>query len=453
MKKLLLILLIFTLILPASAWAGCDLIIPKVPQYYVLTASTKPMSLADCYAHSLVQSELIAVDAWRIVETEGRFLQALAIALPHISFISVDSQHAPDKNQIIAPVSGAAITTTQLNPNRDSVRRFNMTQTLFNGFKAFAAMKGAKLEKSQRLAEKLRAEQLLLVDVANAFYLVVEKREDLKTLERIRSAYVSRIKELKDREQLGRSRPSEVVNAKTSLYSVMAEIEVAANQELVARQILEFLTGVPVGELTDSDIVPNKLDPASYYLNRSLSRPDVVAARDAWGVSKRQLEIVQSDFLPEATFEGNYYTERTDVNKGINWDIMLKVTVPIFEGTDTLGREKEARAQMKESELLYRRSLRSAPQDVSDAYASLNTAIAIQQTLKKAYSTAKLNYYLQRRDYSLSLVSNLDVLDSIRTLHDSERNYIHSIYEAKRLYWQLLVACGETLSEHIDDTL
>jgi outer membrane protein len=452
MKKSLLLILIITLMCPASVWARSDVITPKVPQYYKVTAQTKPMSLADCYAHSLVQSELVAIDSWRIVEAEGRFLQALAIALPHISFISTDTQEDPPKNGIIAAASAAAVSTSQLNPNKDSIRRFNVTQTLFNGFKAIAAMKGSKLEKNQRIAEKIRGEQLLLVDVANAFYLVVEKREDIKTLIGIRYALQSRIKELRDREQLGRSRPSEVVNAKTSLYSVEAELEVSRNQEVVARQLLEFLTGVPVGRLIDTNVVPDKLDPETYYLNKSLGRPDVVATRDGWEVSKRKLEIIDSDFLPEAHFEGNWYTQRTDVQKGIDWDVMLKVTVPIFEGTDTLGRDKEARAQVKESELLYKRSLRTAPQDVSQAYTSLNTAISIQHTLKKAYSTAKLNYYLQRKDYSLSLVSNLDVLDSIKTLHDSERDYIHSIYEAKRLFWQLLVACGETLSEHINDT-
>lgn len=423
------------------------------PGDYKIAIKPFPMSLSDCYAHSLVQSEFIAIDSWKIVEAEGRFLQALAIALPHVSFISSDMQNDPQKNRIIAPTSAAAISESQLNPNRDSLRRFNVTQTLFNGFKAFAAMKGSKCEKNQRLAEKMRAEQLLLVDVANAFYLVTEKREDLRALGGIRNALLSRIKELREREELGRSRPSEVVNAKTSLYGVEAEIEVSKNQELVARQLLEFLTGVPVGELIDSDVVPNKLDAESYYLNKSLGRPDVIAAKNGWEVSKREVEIIDSDFLPEATFEGNYYTQRTDVSKGINWDIMLKVTVPIFEGTDTLGRDKEARAKAKESELLYKRSLRAAPLDVSQAYTSLDTAISIQHTLKKAFSMAKLNYHLQRRDYDLSLVNNLDVLDSIKTLHDSERSYVHSIYEAKRLYWQLLVACGETLSEHIDDTL
>jgi outer membrane protein len=439
MKKLsLVIILVLTLMWPQGLSAE------------VKTMRTPPpMSLSDCYALSLKQSELIAVDYQRIVETEGRFLQALAIVLPHASFISTDSQEEPQKGGAPASTSGV-LTSSSLNPSKDSVRYFHVRQTLFNGFKAFAAIKGSKLEKDQRINERIRAEQLLLIDVANSFYLLEEKREDIKALTGIKYTLGRRIKELRDRENLGRSRPSEVVNAKTGLYSVEAELELARSQEVVARQVLEFLTGVPVGRLIDPPLgSPENIKPESYYLAKSLTRSDVIAAQKDWEVYNKKRQIIDSDFLPEVTFEGNWYTQRTTVSKGVDWDIMLKIDVPIFEGTDTLGRSKEARAQAKAKELLYQRAKRAAPQDVRDAYVKLDSAIAVRKALRKAYSTAKLNYHLQEKDYNLSLVSNLDVLDAIKTLHNSEREFIHSLYEAKRLYWQLQVACGETLLENI----
>jgi outer membrane protein TolC len=81
----------------------------------------------------------------------------------------------------------------------------------------------------------------------------------------------------------------------------------------------------------------------------------------------------------------------------------------------------------------------------------LKTAIAVCEALRKAYTTAKLNYHLQRKDYKRNLVNNLDVLASIQTLQDSERNYIHAFYEAKRQYWQLRVAVGQSGTETLDD--
>jgi outer membrane protein TolC len=103
--------------------------------------------------------------------------------------------------------------------------------------------------------------------------------------------------------------------------------------------------------------------------------------------------------------------------------------------------------------LRYIRLKRLAPYDIKDSYVRCDTALAVHENLKKAFYTAKVNYYLQRRDYTRSLVSNLDVLAAIQTLQDSQRNYIRAIYEAKRLYWQLRVSVGEGIEEALNDTV
>jgi outer membrane protein TolC len=65
--------------------------------------------------------------------------------------------------------------------------------------------------------------------------------------------------------------------------------------------------------------------------------------------------------------------------------------------------------------------------------------------------SARMNYKLQKSDYKLNLVSNLDVLQAIQTAQDSKRALIHSVYDTKRLYWQLCAAVGEATMERLDD--
>ncbi|MFA5147075.1 MAG: TolC family protein [Candidatus Omnitrophota bacterium] len=404
----------------------------------------EPLTLSECYDLALKQSELIAINADLIKETEAHFLQALSIMLPHVSFISTDSQEQEPEDK--------GTTFSTLKPTKSSSRRLNVTETLFSGFKAFAAMKGSGYEKEQRTKEKERAEQLLMVDVANAFYLLMEEREDIKALLNIKKALINRIIELRKREDLGRSRPSEVVNAKTQLYSVDATIDVVKSQEIVARQLLEFLVGRSVGRVADPYDIPSSLMPEEYYVARYIVRPDVEAARYAWQYAEKAADVVDSDFLPTVSVEGNYYTQRTAFNKGTDWDVMLTLDVPIFEGTEVLGRSKEAALKAHESSLEFARLKRKTPYDIKDAYVKLKTAMTVHDTLRKAFATAKLNYYLQRKDYERSLVNNLDVLTAIQTLEDAQRNYIHALYEAKRLYWQLLVAAGENIKEGPHDT-
>lgn len=412
---------------------------------------SKPLSLADCYALALKQSEIIAINADMIKIADARFLQALSIMLPHVSFISVDMQEEAAPPPAVSSASTSAEFQSQ-EPTRSSERRFNVRQTLFNGFKAFAAIKGSKFEKNQRIDEKIRAEQLLLVDVANAFYLLIEERDDIKALERIQYALVSRVKELHGRMELGKSRPSEMVNAKAQLYTVEATLRVVRNQEVLARQLLEFLIGQEVHNIIDAYEVPDILMPEECYVAKSDLRPDVLAAKYAALLSKQESKMVDSDFLPVASLEANGYTQRTGFNKGVDWDVTLRVDVPIFDGAQTLGRSKEFALKADQSDLEFRRIRRKAPYDIRDAYTRLETAIDVQESLRKAYTVGKLNYHLQRRDYGRSLVNNLDVLTSIQTLQDAQRNYIHALYEAKRLYWQLRVSVGEGMKETLSDT-
>ncbi|MFH0763521.1 MAG: TolC family protein [Candidatus Omnitrophota bacterium] len=403
-----------------------------------------PLTLSDCYKMALRQSEKIAIDADEIKIAEARFLQALSIMLPHISFVSADIQQARPDGAVTA-ISGAAVSTT-----KDSQRQFTITQTLFNGFKAFAGIKGSKFEREQFINQKIRAEQLLLVDVASSFYLLIEKREDLKALQKIRVALLNRITELRQRERLGRSRPSEVVNAKAQLFGVDSDIELTKNQEVVARQLLEFLVGGSVYSINDRYDMPSDLQPINYYVAKSDQRPDVKATKFGWEVARKQAQIVNSDFLPSVDVTANYYTQRTGFDKGVDWDVTLNVNVPIFDGGLTIGRSNEAIAKAHQQELTYKRTRRLAPYDIRDSYVRLGTAIKVYKLLEKEYKTAKLNYHLQKKDYLLSLVNNLDVLAAIQTLQNAQRDFIRAMYGAKRQYWQLRVAVGESMRDTLE---
>lgn len=425
--------------LPAAAeQAVSKSVLEETPDRVLLT-------LPECYDLALVQSEIIAIDADRIMETEARFLKALSPIVPHLSFISADMQEANPND--------AGSTLSTLKPRQSSQRRFVVQQTLFDGFKAFATMRQSRLEKDQRIKEKERAEQLLLVDVVNAFYLLIEKKEDIKALLRIRTALNDRIVELRKREDLGRSRPSEVVNAKAQLYNVEANLELVKNQQVLARQLLEFLVGTNVDDVIDTYGIPASLMPENYYTSKYVARPDVAAAEKAWYAAEKDVDIANGDFLPSVSVGGNYYVQRTGFNKGTDWDVTLTVTVPIFEGTEVLGEVQEAELKAHERKLEFMRVKRKAPYDIKDAYVGLTTALAVHDALRKAYSTAKLNYHLQKTDYERSLVNNLDVLASIQTLQNADRDYIHALYEAKRRYWALRVAVGESITESLYDTL
>jgi outer membrane protein len=394
-------------------------------------ANSGALTLFDCYQLALKQSETIAIKGYLIKEADAHFLQAMSVLLPHLSFVSTNDW---------SDRSNLATTTGEVNGLE---QKFTYKQTLFSGFKAMAGIRGSGFEKEQRQKEKKRAEDLLLLDVANSFYLLLEQKEDMASLEKIRRSLIERIKDLREREKLGRSRKSEVVNTETQLYNVNAEIELTNRRLILARQLLEFLTGVTIHEITEKNDELPALDTEAAYTALVDSRPDVEASAKALEVAKQEKVVAQSDLLPTVSTESNYYTKRPDALDGIKWDALLKVSIPIFEGTEVYGAVQEAALKASEAQMQFRHTKRQAFLDIRDAYANIQTAIPITIAYKKALRAAQMNYALQKTDYQLSLVNNLDVLAAIKTLEDTRRNFIQAFYEMKRFYWQLRVAVGQ----------
>lgn len=417
------IIILFIMLVPKAAFSA-DIGQPA-PNSSVLT-------LVQCYNLALKQSEKIAINSELIKEAQARFSQAMGTLMPHIYFNSQNDWKDTLDSGDSSVASGGGLE-----------QKFTFQQTLFKGFSEFAAMKGSKFEQAQRINEKLRAEQLLLLDVTNSFYLLLELKDDLKSLQSIKQALTSRIRDLMEREKIGRSRRSEVVSTESELYSVNADIELVKSRVILARQLLEFLTGVTITEIIDLEGDLPVLDSEESYLATSGVRPDVLANENAWEVSKQNKKVAVSGLLPEVTVEGNIYTHRIQALEGSSWDAALKVSIPIFEGTEVYGLIQEAAIKATEAELEYRHTRRKTYADIRDAYVRIQTAIPRTLAFKKALMASEMNYSLQKSDYKLNLVNNLDVLAAIRTLENTRRNFINSYYTTKRSYWQLQVAVGQ----------
>jgi len=307
-------------------------------------------------------------------------------------------------------------------------------------------MRASRFEKEQRTHEKARAEQILFLDVANAFYLLLEQQKDLNALRMTQRALVERIRELKGREKLGRSRPSEVASAKAKLSRIEAEIQLVHSRKVTAKQLLEFLTGLErIEAVADSEPEHMKFDSEGTYLGRADGRADVRAAQEAIHVAEKQVTIARAGYFPKLALEGNYYVEREGAAEGVDWDAAFTVDLPIFEGGQTRGAVKEASARERQAKLRLQEARRTASLDIRDVYARLQAAIARQTALEKALRATEEDYTLQVEDYRLSLVNNLDVLETLEDLQDARRDLIRAQYETKRLYWELKTAIGETL--------
>jgi outer membrane protein len=400
----------------------------------VLAADDKALlTLEECYTLALRRSEVIAIQEEYIRETQGRFLQALSGVLPSASFVSSDRRQDG---------TGATAFTLRDVPER----RFTFNQPLFSGFKEFAAMAGSRAERRQRDHEKRRAEQLLLGDVVEAFYLLREQRETLGVLEQTRATLLERLEELEERVRLGRSRPSEPASLEAELRRTEALMEEVRSRETAARQLLEFLTGLDaIDGLRDPEPMPPAPVPEAAYVERSRTRPDVLALEEAWQVARKEVTIAKADLWPDVDVDANYYVDRAGAAADVEWDATLTVDVPLFQGGNALGAIRTARARAQRAKLEADRARRQAALQAREAHARFTGALARAAILRQALAAAEADYRLHLEDYRHALVNTLDVLETLQDLQTARRDQVQAVHDAKRLGWQLRIASGEGL--------
>ncbi len=397
------------------------------------TSPFSPLTLAQCYTLALRQSEDLAVNQEKITEAQARFQQALSTILPRISFSS------SDKWQDVNSGSSLLRKTPEV--------KFTFSQPLFTGFKELAAMAGARAQKRQREYELMRAKELLFLDVTDAFYLFELYQEDTKILNKTRQALCERIEELKKRAALGKSRASEVVSAQVRLKRLEAELESNSNQFIVVQELLEFLTGIRVNAVREEDIAVIDALPEGEIIKKAQSRSDVKAAEEVFLKTQKDLLAAKAGFFPTVSLDGNQYLQRAGSSKDIDWDVTLKVAVPLFKGGENIANWKEAAAKSAAEELNLKGLKRKVILEIKRAADNWQSSLKKKALLNDALAAGEENYRLQSEDYRLNVVNNLDVLDALSELEDTHRDYISAQNESKRLYWQYQVAIGETVGK------
>ena len=106
--------------------------------------------------------------------------------------------------------------------------------------------------------------------------------------------------------------------------------------------MLEFLTGHDLEgrALEESKPVPKDQGALKDYLSLSENRPDVEAARYALKTAKRGILVAQSDLWPTVTLDHTQYQRREGFQGAIDWDLLLKVNVPLFQGGAAISKIK-----------------------------------------------------------------------------------------------------------------
>lgn len=393
--------------------------------------TAEALTLAEYFDAALARSEVVATQAELIRQAEERYQQVNAARLPRVDgFASYFRQDSPDR-----PLTGAAAVT------RQPLLGVSATQPLFRGFREFAALRQSEALIDAQNQDYRHARVALFKDVAQNFYTVLSLEQELTNLAEEIEQNRAREREIRGRVRIGRSRASEILTVQSAISTLRAEVEQLQGQLRVTREVFAFLSGLDAQTpLQDTAALPEQLPPVKEFLARTALRPDVQAARQRVTAALEGIEIAKGARLPSVDLSGTYYLDRPDNLRGVDWDVGIGLTVPLYTGGALQSQIREAASQRTQAELSVTQTSRLAEQEIRSAYQSVLYDRARLEALARATESARKNYEAQTRDYRLGLVTNLEVLQALTALQQNRRALDRARYAMKLDYARLEAA-------------
>ncbi|UPT74602.1 MAG: TolC family protein [Elusimicrobiota bacterium] len=383
------------------------LLLLLAPALAAQTPAEAPVrTLKDAYARALENSDSVAISEQALLQAEALYRGALGGAFPLISFRhNTDWQHRR--------VGGSQFGGAQQMQNEGGLR---LTQVGLTGYREIAAVRGGKSVASRRYHERRRAEQLLLADVAGAWYGLLQSRENVSATARLLEYADKRLAETKDRVRVGRAREADALAQEVQSQGLRSQL--VENERLVAARgdLLAFLVRAPV-DPDAAEPAPSEPPALEGYLARMESRPDVAAAREAAAAASRAADAAFAGYLPQVTLTGNYYAYRPVARQSNKWDAALTASIPIFSFGAIRADNAAAGAAAASAGFSLRAARRAADLDARNAHRDYVAALRQLEIQRRAEELAQRDYRLQTQDERRGLVTSIEVLQSLDRLN------------------------------------
>ncbi len=409
------------------------LIVPAILQ----AASSEPVTLVQCYAWTLERSEALKIRYEDIVQANARARSALGGALPYISWEWSSTWQDPDGVDELNRQGFSGFVE-----KKQTEGKFRAEQPLFSGLREFSARAGFKREAKRDELLYQRAKLDLYQATAEAFYAVVAAEAERENVRAALGLGDDRVAELREFRKLGKARDTEVASARAQAAALKGRLDQLNGVSMSAREELSFLTGRDLlneslaDQISDRPVVPQ----LNELLELARARTDLRAQRENVLAHKLRVRYERGAYWPEADVTGNYYTERETFLKVIDWDVMLTLEVPIFQGGSVSANVREALSAYRQALLKQEEMERRVLYSVRRTHNELLAAIQETSSMSEAAEAAQQSYDALKKESGFGLVTNLEMLQALDLLQEQRTLYDNARYRMKQLYLNLNVA-------------
>lgn len=329
---------------------------------------------------------------------------------------------------------------------------FNLTQPVYRR-QNFVQSEQADIALESAEASYLEAEQALIVRVAERYFDLLAKQDDLGFAEAQTQANAKQLEQVKLRFELGAATITDLTESQAG-YDLAVASEITAENELAnSQERLRETAGVYFDHLaglkTDSPLVTPEPADNQQWADKALEQnPSLRVAVKAKEDAKQVIELEKSGHFPSLDIVGQKtYTSQSDTSFGgaskTHQDTLsLQLNMPLFEGGTTSSKTREASHRLDQAMQNEEQKRREVVRQTREAFNSVMSGISRVKALKQAVISTEKALESTEAGYGVGTRTTVDVLNVRRDLFSAKRDYADSRYDYILSSLQLKQAAG-----------
>jgi outer membrane protein len=410
----------------------------------LLPSMAEAETLADAIAAAYSNNPTLEAARATARATDENFAQARAGFLPQVD---LNASYGVRRTDGIAKGPDAKLSDTE-----PAAYGISATQQLLTGGRRGGQLKlaGANIDQAQEQLRSIEQSVLLqaisaYVDVRRDQQVVIIRTNNVEVLQR-------QLDEANARFEVGDLTKTDVSQAEARLAGSQAQLSTARSQLAATRANYEAIIGVPPGALEAEPpppVLPVSVDDA---IDKGLEgNPDYRRLVEAERGAKAQIQIDQSDLLPQVTLSGainrnldgastnspvSGYTETETSSASANF------TIPLFEGGFSRSRVRQSKENLRRAEAQTEGARRNVISTVTAAWNNLDATRQVVMSSREQVTANELALEGTREEFSVGLRTTLDVLNAEQELLDSRLTLVRAERDAYVAAHALLQTMG-----------
>ena len=344
------------------------------------------------------------------------------------------------------------------------------TQLLYSGGSVRAALSMAKLTQDSSFFKLIDAVNTVIATVRTQFYQVLVDRALIKVQEESVALLRSQLQDQKNRLEAGTVPRFNVLQAEVALANAIPNLIQARNNYHIAQlqlaKTLAYETGHLPAQREPFDVVGELSIPeAAMDLACALQvarerNPALKAQRLNILIELQDIVLQKAGYKPTVVANSGYTVENNrlsrDLSDAVNgWFFGVQGTWAIFDGFNTYGKVKQAKARLEEAKINYDDYLQRVDLEVQQAWANLLQAKETIASGRKTVEQATEAVRLARERLAAGAGTQLDVLNATVQLTQAQTTELQArnSYNAALAEFDRATAISSKYNETFADPL